>query len=274
MDAAPRLAGRTVAVTAERRSTEQVDLLENRGATVVHVPTLHTVDLRDDAGLRARTAEVIAEPPEWTVATTGFGMKLWFEAADAWGLGEALVDAIGRSKVVARGPKARSACRARGLDVMWQAPEESMAAVVQWLGAQEDVVGARLVLQLFDAGDQPALAAVAALTGKVVEVPLYRWQRPDDEASVLDLVRRIIVGEIDAVTFTSQPALRFLVDIAAGAGLADELVAACNDGRTLPVCIGPVCAEAAVDAGITTSIWPEPWRLVPMVKLVEARLGR
>ena len=266
------LAGRTIAVTAERRHEEQSKLFEKRGATVLHAPTMHTVDLSGDESLRDRTLAVVAEPPDWTVATTGFGMRLWFEAADGWGIGDELQQALARSRVVARGPKAQSACRQRGLDVVWRAPEESMAEVVRWLGEQPGIDAATVAVQLFDPGDHPSTAELRSFAGAVVDVPIYRWRAPDDVERVVALARRIADRSVDAVTFTSQPAVRYLVDIAADAGVLDRVLAAFNDGAVLPACVGPVCAEAGIEAGITTMVWPEPFRLAPMVRLVEEAL--
>lgn len=266
------LRGRTIAVTAERRGTEQGDLFRRRGAEVIHVPTMHTVDLTADAHLRALTGAIITSPPDWAVATTGFGMRLWFEAADDWGMGEALVEALGTSRVVARGPKAQSACRQRGLEVVWRAPDESMGEVVDWLRTQAGIGEQSLAVQLFDPEDHPTTGDLATIAGDVTAIPVYRWRMPDDVGAVEHLVTRIADGSVDAVTFTSQPAVRFLLDVATRVGRFDSVIEACNEGRVLPVCIGPVCAEPLVDAGITTAIWPDPYRLVPMVRLVESTL--
>jgi uroporphyrinogen-III synthase len=265
------LAGLTVAVTAERRSDEQVALLAKRGATVIHAPTMHTIDLSADDVLRAHTEELIAQPPDWTVATTGFGMRLWFGAADAWGCGDELVAAIASSRVVARGPKAQSACRQRDLEVVWRAPNESMPEVVDWIAAQPGIEDAAVAVQLFDPEDHPTSHQLRARVGALREIPIYRWEHPVDPGPAAALVDGIIGGTVDVVTFTSQPAVRYLVELAGDR--AGELVAAFNDGRSHPVCIGPVCAEAGADAGITTMVWPEPFRLVPMVRLVEERFG-
>ncbi len=267
------LAGLTVAVTAERKAEEQAELFRKRGAEVVLAPTVHTVDLSGDEGLRRTTEAVIAEPPDWVVATTGFGMRLWFEAAESWGLDAALGTALRSSRVVARGTKAQSVCRQRGLEVQWKAPGESMPEVVAWLGAQPGIDRSTLAIQLFDPEDHPSTTELEAMAGAVTTVPVYRWRRPDDEAPVRALVRRIADREVDAVTFTSQPAVRFLLEVAAEEGVLDALVAACNDGAVLPVCVGPVCAEPVIAAGIHTSVWPDPFRLVPMVKFAEERLS-
>ena len=266
------LEGRTVAVTAERRGEQQAELFRRRGATVVHAPTMHTVDLSGDDALRRRTEAVIADPPDWTVATTGFGMRLWFETADGWALGEDLVAALGTSTVIARGPKARSACRKRSLDVRWSAPGESMPEVVDWLERQPGIAGESVAVQLFDPDDQPSTADLRAMAGHVLEIPVYRWQRPIDPGPAAALARAVASGSVDAVTFTSQPAVRFLVEIAEEEGVLDGMVSSFNDGSVLPVCVGPVCATAAQEAGITTMVWPEPFRLLPMVELAATRL--
>lgn len=275
MERAPTgpLAGRTIAVTAERRSAEQAELFRRRGAEVIEATTVHTVDLSADDALRHTTEDVISRPPDWLVATTGFGMRLWFEAAESWGLDDALVEALGASRVVARGAKAQSACRQRGLDVVWRAPSESMTEVVEWLRARDGVGDASLVLQLFDPEDHPSTAELATVTAEVIPVTVYRWRLPDDLAPARDLVHRIAERRVDAVTFTSQPAVRFLLDIAREQDVEEAVIDACNDGAVLPVCVGPVCAEPAVTAGIRTTVWPEQFRLVPMVKLTERLLG-
>lgn len=277
-DAADRppgsLRGRTVAVTAERRAEEQAELFRRRGAAVVVAPTVHTVDLTGDEGLRHTTEALIAQPPDWVVATTGFGMRLWFEAAEAWGLEGALVAALSSGRVVARGPKAQSVCRQRGLEVVWRAPNESMPEVVAWLRDQDGIGTASLAVQLFDPEDHPSTVELATMAGRVSAVPVYRWRRPDDEGPMRELAHRMARREVDAVTFTSQPAVRFLLEVAAEEGVLGRVVAACNDGSVLPVCVGPVCAEPVAAAGIHTAVWPDPFRLVPMVKLAEERLAR
>ena len=49
--------------------------LIKRGAAVLHGPTLRLFPLNDDQVLRSRTAEVIARPPDFLLASTGFGMR-------------------------------------------------------------------------------------------------------------------------------------------------------------------------------------------------------
>jgi uroporphyrinogen-III synthase len=265
------LAGRRVGITADRRWRVQADLLENLGAEVVHGPTIRTVDLSDDEALRRATRALIAVPPDYLVGSTGMGMTMWLEAADAWELGLPLRDALRQSRVVARGAKAWSALRRQGFDVAWRAPSETMEEVVEFLTA-EGIGSARVALQLFDPGGHPSTAALASRCRELVEVPVYRWLMPDDPGPAGRLIEEMCAGAVDAVTFTSQPAVHHLFRIADDLGRADDLRTACN-GTVLPVCVGPVCADAARAEGITRPAWPDPPRLAAMVRLVAAELG-
>ena len=264
--------GRTVGITADRRWQEQADLFRKRGATVIHAPTMRTVDLTTDPALRSVTTALVESPPAVLVVTTGAGFRSWMDAAEAWGSRDSLVAALAGAAtvVVCRGAKGVSAVRANGLDVAWRASSESMEEVV---GHVQATVPADTVvaMQLFDPDDHWATASLRASHPSLVEVPVYRWLLPDDLAPVQRLVEAVIAGSVDAVTFTSQPAVRNFFALAGES--ADSLRAAFLDGRSLAVCVGAVCADALVECGVTNGVWPDPPRLVPMVKLAELHLS-
>lgn len=248
-------------------------MFRRRGAEVLHGPTMVTVDLSGEEPLRLATAALVADPPDYVVVTTGMGLRLWLEAAGAWGAGDDLAAALRSSTILARGAKAASAIRRAGLPVAWRAPGETMDEVVEHLVAT--VAGTsqppRVALQLFEPGEHPATQALRALAAELVEVPVYRWRLPDDVGPARALIEATIARQLDAVTFTSQPAVRHLLHIAADAGHQGELLEALN-GPVLAACIGPVCAEAARDVGIERPVWPEPPRLPAMARQVTEHL--
>lgn len=265
------LAGRAIGVTADRRWEEQAKLFGARGAQVVHGPSMVTVDLTTDAALRTATEALVADPPDYLVATTGLGMRMWLEAAATWGVGDQLAASLASARVVARGAKAASTMRGAGFDVWWKAPEERMDQVVARLDA-EDLSRARVAVQLFEPADHPSTTALAARAAELVEVPVYRWLLPDDRTPAEALVERAVGRRLDAVTFTSQPAVRHLFRIAEDAGRGTDLRAAFAGGL-LAACVGPVCAEAARAEGIAEPVWPEPNRLTMLVRQVTDLLG-
>lgn len=264
------LAGNVIGITADRRWEEQAKLFRKRGADVLHGPTMRTIDLRQSPELRAVTESLADAPPDVLVATTGMGVRLWYEAAADWGVGDELVERMQATHVVARGAKAASACRQIGINVDWRAETEAMPEVLEYLS--ERVSGARVAVQLFDPDDQSFTAALAGRGAEVVEVPVYRWKLPADVEPAARLIDEVIAGRVAAVTFTSQPAVRNLARIADDRGSLDPLREALN-GPVLASCVGPVCAEACTEVGFDDVVYPSPPRLVAQVRQVEQKLA-
>ena len=84
------------------------------------------------------------------------------------------------------------------------------------------------------------------------------------------MVDLIADRKLDAVTFTSAPAVAALMDAAGVTGRRDEVVAAFQ-ADVVATCVGPVTAAAFELWGVPT-IHPERSRLAAMVKLMETEL--
>jgi uroporphyrinogen-III synthase len=254
------LEGFVVGVTADRRWSEQTELLERRGAAVLHGPTISTEYLGSDDALRRATEAVITRPPDYLVATTGIGVRAWFEAAQAWGLAEKLMDALAATRVVARGPKATAAIQIAGLAV-WASPASERLDDAVALLAREELTGRVIAFQHYGERDGGAVAAIAARGGGLVEVPVYRYRQPADDTKARRLIDAICTADVDAVTFTSAPSARNLVALASQQGRAGELLAAFNERDVVAACVGPVCAGGARGAGIERPVAPAHGRL-------------
>jgi uroporphyrinogen-III synthase len=265
------LAGFTVGVTADRRGEDQALLLSRLGVEVVRGPVLRTELGPADDELRAETERIIAHPPDILVANTGFGMRAWWARATGWGLDAALADALGSTRLVARGPKAAGALRSLGLAVWWRSPTEQLATVAAHLVAV-GVDGLDVALQLHGEDDTAVGERLRTAGATVRLLPVYRWAPPVDHAAAAALVRRCCEGTVEAVTFTAGPAVRGLFDVAEAEGVADDLLAVLN-ARTVVVCVGPVCAGVAHEVGIVAPVVPDHWRLGAMVTLVGAVLA-
>lgn len=265
------LQGFVVGITADRRWSEQAELFQRRGASVLHGPTIRTEYLAGDEALRAATDAVVARGPEYLVATTGIGVRAWFEAAQAWGLADRLADALAGARVLARGPKAAAAVQASGLPV-WDSPtSERLDDVIARLRA-EPLAGRAVAFQQHGERNGAAVDALVERSAEVIEVPIYRWQRPDDDGPARRLVDAVCDGRVDAVTFTSAPALHNLVALARDHGRDAALVDACNAGGVIAACMGPVCAQAAHRVGIEAPVAPEHGRLGLLVRVLTEAL--
>ncbi|MEV4539748.1 uroporphyrinogen-III synthase [Asanoa sp. NPDC049518] len=261
------LQGFTVAITAERRRDELGALLERRGARVVSAPAITIIPLLDDAALREATVACVDHAPDVVVATTGIGFRGWLEAAEGWGVGEALRDGLGGARLIARGAKPCGAIRAAGLTEQWSAPTESCAEILDKLLA-EGVAGRRIAVQLHGGPQDEFTTALRAAGAQVVEVPVYRWTAREDQEPLRRLVDQIVAGQIDAVTFTSAPAVIAL--LSAGGDRASAVLDAFRD-RVLAACVGPVTAAPLREQGVPTLV-PDRARLGALVRAVTEAL--
>jgi uroporphyrinogen-III synthase len=261
------LTGFTIGVTAWRRAREQIELLERKGAAVVHGPTIETHPLVAEVDLAAATADIVADPPDVTLLSTGIGVRAWFEGAESLGVAGELLDALSRSTVLARGSKAQGAAVTNGLNVDWQTPTGTASELVDRLH-EIGVAGRRVAIQLDGAADAPLAKAVRETGADVVAVPVYEWTVPSDLSGAERLIEGLIEERVDGITFTARPQVENLVSIAARMGRSDELVGALR--RATVVCVGPVCARAVTDLGLAEPVQPERFRLGSMVLAVAA----
>jgi len=257
------LHGYTVGVTADRRAAEQIQMLERRGATCLHGPTLASMPLRPDAEVAEATRRIIENPPDITILTTGAGVRGWFAAADSMLLGEDLRAAMHASLVWARGPKAHGAAITVGLEVVWTAPSATLDEVVLALESRE-VAGRRIAIQLDGDPDKDIVARIEALGATVEPVPIYRWTVPDEVTPAQALVRSIADRTVDAVTFTARPAVENFVDIATDMGVLDDVRGAVASGMQV-FAVGSYTGGIANDFGLGPARYPESGRLGSMV---------
>jgi uroporphyrinogen-III synthase len=240
------LAGFTIAVTADRRRDELAALLERRGARVVLAPALRIVPIADDVLLRGQTSALVQKPPTIAFISTGIGLRGWLEAAEGWGLADGLAAALGGSYLIARGAKARGALHAAGVVDHWSPESESCEEVLVHL-LERGVAGERIAVQLHG-DDQPDFTnALRAAGADVVEAAVYRWGPPVDPAPLRRLIEMILARQVDAVTFTSAPAVGALF---AAAGPDRDAVLDAFRRNVLAACVGPVTAASIRSAGV------------------------
>ncbi len=261
------LAGFTVAVTAARRREELSSLLQRRGARVVEASAIRIIPTTDDEDLRAATEACITQPPDVVVATTGIGFRGWMEAADGWGLGDALRSQFTQAELLVRGPKAKGAVRAAGLAEDWSPESEATDEVLARL-LDEGVMGRRIALQLHGEPLPDFVGALENAGATVVQVPVYRWVPAEDIRPLKRLVEQIITLQVDCVTFTSAPAVASLLETA-GVRRGELVMSLRTD--VLAACVGPVTAAPLERLGVPT-VQPERARLGALVRTVVEEL--
>ena len=88
-------------------------------------------------------------------------MRRWCEAADAAGIGEELLRTLAACRIFVRGPKARGAVRAAGLNDAGISADETTATLVDMLIADDGVRGKKVAVQLHGYTDVRAAGTAA-----------------------------------------------------------------------------------------------------------------
>lgn len=264
-------------VTAGRRGEELVEALTRLGARVVWGPTVEVVPAPAITVPR-QTAAALAARPAWVLVTTAEGLSRWVDSARD--LRPKVLELLQGAKVAARGAKATAACRDHGVGTVLTSPTE------------RGVDLARLVVDLAAVGDRVTVVAdgsgsagvVAELQGGGLAVDVvapYRWTVPAAAGPVPercvpagDLVRALCAGEIDAMAFTSPPAVDGLFAVAAAMGveaaLQEALAGAGGRPRVLVAAIGPATAEALEERRVGVGVCPLQPRIPALASALAA----
>jgi uroporphyrinogen-III synthase len=266
-----QLRGFRIGVTSDRRSADLIAALERRGAHVVHAPALKIAPHDQDRQLIGETQEVIRSRPELVLITTGYGMRRWFEVADAAGLGPELSAVLDGARILARGPKALGAVRAAGLEATTPGDQDTTAAMVDKI-IDEGLTGQRVALQQHGYTDHVQLDRLREISSSVLTVTPYRWARPDQNDKLSKLIELAGDRQLDAVTFTSAPGADATLTAAMAIGRHDDLVEAMRS-EVIAAAVGPVTAGPLIEVGIEP-IQPDRYRLGALIRLVSEHLDR
>ncbi|WP_022891834.1 uroporphyrinogen-III synthase [Agromyces subbeticus] len=263
---ADQLEGFRIGVTSDRRSADLIDALARRGAQVLHAPTLRMANAVSDDPVIADTRAIIEARPDVLLATTAYGVRRWFEVADAAGLGEDLVDALSSTAILVRGPKARGGIRAAGLNDVGMSAEETTESLIDEVLATRPG-GLTVAVQLHGFLNPSQLDRLRDAHERVLTVEPYRWIEPDETDERVDrLIEAACTGGLDCITFTSAPAVHALFAAAEVRGRYDDLVDAMC-GPVVAAAVGPVTAAPLIAAGIVP-IQPERYRMGALIRLV------
>lgn len=97
------------------------------------------------------------------------------------------------------------------------------------------------------------------------EVCPYEWTLPEDLGPITGVVREAIAHTIDAILFTSQVQGRHLFQIAADMGQLEGLTLSLNQDIVVGA-VGPVCARALKNAGVTPDVIPASPTMPSLIK--------
>jgi uroporphyrinogen-III synthase len=262
---------KVVAILETRNGAHLGELVARRGGIPMLAPALEEVPDVDPQAVKSLLAQWRTRPFSLVIFQTGVGTRALFQATDAAGLTQELLQHLGSATVVVRGPKPVGELNARGvrIDIRAATPftTETVLAAVSALPMQD----AQVLVQRYGAANRQLRDALEARGAGVHEIATYRWGLPADVQPLEELVRALARSSVDAVVFTSAVQIHNLYAVAEQMGHDEQLAGELN--RVLVASIGPVCSRALRERGVTPSFEANPPKLGPLVAGLDAALS-
>jgi len=266
------LAGRRIVVPETRELDLLADMLERHGATAVRCPLVAIRDVADAAPVEAWIKRFIADPPDDLILMTGEGLGRLVGFAQRANMEATFVAALAKVRKITRGPKPARRLHMLGLKPDLAAPAPTTAGVIAALQG-ENLPGRRVAVQLYPDANPALTEFLHAAGAKPDPVLCYAYASESEDNLVAETIDAMAAGTIDLIAFTSSAQLKRLREVAAASGREAALRAAL--ARTTIAAVGPVVAEAVVEAGGTVAVAPaESFHLKPMVNAIVAAMER
>jgi uroporphyrinogen-III synthase len=266
------LAGRLIAVPEARHLDVLASLLEKRGARVLRCPLISIRDAEPAQPVVDWLARFIDSPPGLLILYTGEGVARLAGFAERAGLKERFVEALGKTRKLARGPKPVRALRRLGVDVEIEPPEPTTDGIIAALH-DIDLEDLRVGVQLYGTEPNPTLLEYLTARGARCDtVAPYTYASAADDDEVVGLIEKLGRGEIDAIAFTSTAQLDRLRKVARERNLEETLRHGLETTRV--AAIGPVVAAALGKAEIAVEAVPaESFHMIPLVEALVSLLS-
>jgi uroporphyrinogen-III synthase len=266
------LSGLRVALFESRFSEEFANLVRKQGGEPLAGPTMVEAPLALGDEVRTFVEQLRAGKVDALLVLTGVGHRKLVQLVSSLVSSEELAELLRRILVAARGPKAVGALKELGIKPQVVAPEpHTWQTLLAALEAQGPLQGKRIALQQYGVPHEQLTKALAERGAEVLQVPVYRWQLPEDVAPLERVIDALCAGTIDVVLFTSGPQAGVLLDVAMRAGRENELRTALK--RCALGSVGPSCTEAMRNLELEPDFEPAHGKMGHLV-LEAARLAR
>ncbi len=257
--------GLRVVTFESRMARETAAMIERRGGAALVAPAMREVPLEEHQAAFEFADRLLGGGFDVVIFLTGTGVRVLFQMMETRHGREALVAALGRTTVVARGPKPERALREVGLEpaIVTRDPNtwrELLAEVC----AGADLAGRRVAVQEYGVPNRDLIAGLEARGASVTAVPVYRWALPLDRVPLRAALSAVAGDRAEVALFTSSAQVANVLQSAEAEGLGEQVrrgLAAMAVGS-----IGPVCSEELRRHGISPDFEPAHPKLGQLVK--------
>jgi uroporphyrinogen-III synthase len=248
--------GLRVLALESRRAKEIGALIEKFGGRPIVAPALREVPLDSNRDALAFAEALNRGEFDAVFLLTGVGTRALAAAIEHVHPRDRFVAALGRTKVIARGPKPVAVLREWQVPIWATAPEPNtwheLLATLDARAAEFPLRGARIAVQEYGVANPELLAGLEARGARVTRVPVYQWALPEDLGPLEQAVAAIRRGEIDVLLLTSGIQLVHLLEVATRLSAPD--VRAHLASHIVIASIGPTTSDEIRRQGLSVDL--------------------
>lgn len=248
--------GLRVLTLESRRGTEMATLIRTYGGQPIEAPALREVPLASNPAALDFAGALMRDEYDIVFLLTGTGTRALVSAVETVYPREAIIAALGRTKVAVRGPKPLAVLRELGVPVWVAAPEPNtwrdLLAAIDARAEERPLRGARVAVQEYGVSNVALLDELRGRGASVTPVPVYRWALPEDVEPLKNAVTAIARGEVEVVVFTTSVQVLHLWRMVAEMGIEADVRRQLS--RTVIASIGPTTTEELIRHGLAADI--------------------
>jgi uroporphyrinogen-III synthase len=272
----PSFDNRRVLILESRRSKEMASIVASYGGHAVSAPSMREVPLESNHEALAFADALERGEFDLVILLTGVGTRALVAVVESVrGSRDSFVQALGGTKVVARGPKPVAVLREMNVPVWLTAPEpNTWREVLSALDAKAHefaIDGQRVAVQEYGASNPDLLSGLEARGARVTRVPVYQWALPDDLAPLEAGARAIVDGHIDVILFTTATQVVHLLKVAETLGIREAVRTGLKN--CVVASIGPTTSEEMREQGIEPDLEPTHPKMGFLVREAAERAG-
>jgi uroporphyrinogen-III synthase len=246
------------------------DLVAKHGGVPVAAPALREVTLENNPDALAFADGLKEGKFDLVIFETGAGVRYLVQSLGPRLSPSEWVEALGKTKVVVRGPKPAAALRELGASIDLQVPEpNTWRETLALLDAELPVSGLHVAVQEYGKPIPELTEGLEHRGAAVTRVPIYRWDLPEDTAPLRAALREVAERRIGAALFTAAQQVEHVLQIAAAEEITDRLRAALAQFVVVGS-IGPTTSASLRAHGLPVDVEPEHPKSGQLVAAVAA----
>lgn len=251
-----------------RMASDAARLIHSAGGVAIPAPTMKEVPLESNEAAFAFADKLLAGGIDVVVFMTGVGTRTLFAAWQTRFEAAALVEALSRTTVVARGPKPVKALRDLGVPITITVPEPNtwreLLLTLDEAAESVELQGARVAIQEYGVSNDELVRELELRGAEVTKVPVYRWELPDDVRPLEDAIRQLLARTVDVLLFTSSNQAYNLLEIVRRLGVEQEFRQALRE--VVVGSVGPLCSDTLGELGFSVDFEPSHPKLGTLIK--------